>query len=65
MIVDVYGRRLLYDGGGGPYEVSKFRDFAIDTPSHNTVLVDGIYKIAIMKHTLKKHRSPAKASSTN
>jgi hypothetical protein len=31
----------MYDGGGGPYEVSKFRNFAIDTPSHNTIMVDG------------------------
>jgi hypothetical protein len=42
LLIDAYGRRLLYDGGGGEYEDSKFRDFAIDTPSHNTVLVDGL-----------------------
>eukprot|EP01113_Clastostelium_recurvatum_P011051 TRINITY_DN1556_c0_g1_i1.p1 TRINITY_DN1556_c0_g1~~TRINITY_DN1556_c0_g1_i1.p1 ORF type:complete len:700 (-),score=128.36 TRINITY_DN1556_c0_g1_i1:219-2318(-) len=40
VIVDVFGRRLLYDSGGGPYEQSRYRDFAVDTPSHNTVLVD-------------------------
>jgi hypothetical protein len=36
-----YGREMLYDGGGGIYENSKFRPYSCDTYSHNTVLVDG------------------------
>eukprot|EP00026_Physarum_polycephalum_P003409 Phypoly_transcript_03420.p1 GENE.Phypoly_transcript_03420~~Phypoly_transcript_03420.p1 ORF type:complete len:546 (+),score=64.25 Phypoly_transcript_03420:786-2423(+) len=40
-IIDSFGRHMLYDGGGGQYEQSKWRNYAIDTPSHNTILVDG------------------------
>lgn len=36
------GRELLYDGGGGAYESGPLRDYAVDTASHNTVLVDGL-----------------------
>ena len=36
-----YGREILYDGGGGVYESSKYRAYGIDTYAHNTVLVDG------------------------
>ena len=36
-----FGREMLYDGGGGVYESSKYRPYGIDTYSHNTVLVDG------------------------
>jgi len=35
-----YGRELLLDTGGGPYEKSKWREYGLDTYSHNTVLVD-------------------------
>ena len=37
-----YGREILFDGGGGNYENSKWRRYDTDTFSHNTVLVDGL-----------------------
>jgi Heparinase II/III N-terminus/Heparinase II/III-like protein len=37
-----YGKEVLFDSGGGSYEKSKWRDYAISTFSHNTVLVDGL-----------------------
>lgn len=37
-----HGRQLLFDGGGGSYERSKWRSYGTDTHSHNTVLVDGL-----------------------
>ena len=37
-----YGRRVLYDGGGGEYEESAWREYATDTLSHNSVVVDGM-----------------------
>jgi hypothetical protein len=42
--VDVwaYGRELIFDGGGGSYENSKWRQWAISSFAHNTVLVDGM-----------------------
>ncbi|MDR1281959.1 MAG: heparinase II/III family protein, partial [Opitutaceae bacterium] len=36
-----HGRELLFDSGGGSYERSKWREYGIDTHSHNTILVDG------------------------
>lgn len=36
-----YGREILFDGGGGSYESSRYRSFATDTFGHNTILVDG------------------------
>lgn len=36
-----YGRRLLFNSGGGMYERSKWRAYATDTFSKNTILVDG------------------------
>ena len=42
LILWPYGRRVLFDNGGGNYEQSAFRDYGIDTQSHNTVLVDGL-----------------------
>lgn len=41
VVVWAYGRELLFDSGGGSYEESKWRSYATDTFSHNTVLVDG------------------------
>lgn len=37
-----YGRELLFDSGGASYEKSVWRDYSIDTFSHNCVLVDGL-----------------------
>jgi hypothetical protein len=37
-----YGREVLLDMGGGPYEQSKWRRYGISTFSHNTVIVDGL-----------------------
>lgn len=42
LIVYAGGRRLLFDNGGGNYETSAYRDYGLDTHSHNTVLVDGL-----------------------
>ena len=33
---------LIYDDGGGQYEISSMRDYAISGYAHNTVLVDGM-----------------------
>ncbi len=41
LVVWAWGRELLFDGGGGSYERSKWRAYATDTFGHNTVLVDG------------------------
>jgi hypothetical protein len=35
-----YGRELIFDGGGGTYEKSKWRQWAVSAFSHNTVVVD-------------------------
>jgi autotransporter-associated beta strand protein len=36
-----YGRRILFDSGGGNYETSIWRSYGISAYSHNTVIVDG------------------------
>jgi len=41
VIVYAYGREVLFDAGGGPYERSHWRAYDTDTYAHNTVLVDG------------------------
>lgn len=41
LIFYCWGRELLFDGGGGSYEHSLWRQYALDTFSHNTILVDG------------------------
>jgi hypothetical protein len=41
VVVWAYGREVLFDGGGGSYESSKYRAYATDTFGHNCVLVDG------------------------
>jgi hypothetical protein len=35
-----YGRELIFNGGGGPYENSKWRQWAVSAFAHNTVVVD-------------------------
>ena len=40
LIVWAKGRELLFDGGGGTYDVSAFRKYGQQTESHNTVMVD-------------------------
>lgn len=40
VVLWAHGRELLFDSGGGAYEQSKWRAWATDTFSHNTVLVD-------------------------
>jgi hypothetical protein len=37
-----YGRELLFNGGGGPYETSKWREWALSGYSHNVVVIDGL-----------------------
>lgn len=41
LVVWAWGREILFDSGGGNYEKSRWRDYGVDTFSHNTVLVDG------------------------
>ena len=41
VVLYAFGREMLYDGGGGDYDESAWRRYAMDTFSHNTVLVDG------------------------
>lgn len=41
-IVSAYGKTLLVDPGNYQYESSKWRNYFIDSPSHNVVLVDGL-----------------------
>lgn len=36
-----YGEELLFDDGGGNYERSKYRDYALSSAGHSLVLVDG------------------------
>lgn len=35
-------RELIYDDGGGQYEISAAREYAVSAYGHNTVLVDGL-----------------------
>jgi len=37
-----YGRELIFNSGGGPYEQSKWRQWAVSAFAHNTVVVDGL-----------------------
>jgi hypothetical protein len=41
LMVWAKGRELLFDGGGGTYDVSAYRKYGQQTESHNTVMVDG------------------------
>jgi hypothetical protein len=41
IIVEAYGKLFLLDPGSFTYERSKWRDYFIDSPAHNVVLVDG------------------------
>lgn len=42
LIVHAFGELLLVDPGNYQYERSKWRDYFIDSPAHNVVLVDGL-----------------------
>jgi hypothetical protein len=42
VVMWAYGRQILFNSGGGPYDGSKWRQYSIDTFSKNTVLVDGL-----------------------
>ena len=42
VVMWAYGREILFNSGGGPYDASKWRQYSIDTFSKNTVLVDGL-----------------------
>ncbi|MFP4058421.1 MAG: alginate lyase family protein [Candidatus Brocadiia bacterium] len=41
VVLWAFGHELLFDGGGGQYEHSKWRSYDVDTFAHNTLLVDG------------------------
>lgn len=42
--INIYkgNEELIFDDGGGQYEISRARDYAISAYDHNTVLVDGM-----------------------
>lgn len=42
VILWAYGREILFNGGGGSYENSKWREWATSTYAHNCVIVDGM-----------------------
>jgi len=42
VVMWAYGREILFNSGGGPYDAGKWRHYSIDTFSKNTVLVDGL-----------------------
>lgn len=42
VVLYAYGQEILYDGGGGSYEHSPWRNYAVSTFGHNTILVDGL-----------------------
>lgn len=41
ILLEAYGKSFLVDPGNYTYEKSKWRQYFIDSPSHNVVLVDG------------------------
>ena len=41
VVLWAYGRRILFDSGGGNYETSIWRSYATSAYGHNTVIVDG------------------------
>jgi len=61
VLVWSHGRELLYDGGGGSYESSRFRRYAIDTYSHNTVLVDGLAQRRRLSKRMRESSKPIRA----
>ena len=45
IVLWAWGRELLFDSGGGNYTTSLWRDYGTSSPSHNTIMVDGIEQI--------------------
>lgn len=41
LVVSAFGKLLLVDPGNYQYERSKWREYFIDSPAHNVILVDG------------------------
>lgn len=41
VVIWAYGRKILFDSGGGEYETSIWRTYGISSYSHNTIVVDG------------------------
>jgi Heparinase II/III N-terminus/Heparinase II/III-like protein len=46
-----YGRELIFNSGGGSYENSKWRQWAISAFAHNTLVVDEMAQTRIMSQT--------------
>jgi len=42
LVVHAFGKQMLADPGNYAYDSSPWRKYTIDTPAHNTVLVDGL-----------------------
>ncbi|KAG2377351.1 hypothetical protein C9374_009262 [Naegleria lovaniensis] len=52
IILEPYGRsRLLFDNGGGNYDTSKYREFALSSHSHNVLLVDQLSQTRVRDST--------------
>ncbi len=58
--INIYkgSQELIYDDGGGQYEISAAREYAISGYAHNTVLVDGL---AQYRKAPLENREPADA----
>ncbi|MEI7728209.1 MAG: heparinase II/III family protein [Verrucomicrobiota bacterium] len=41
VVLWAFGRKILFDSGGGNYETSIWRSYGVSSYSHNTVVVDG------------------------
>jgi hypothetical protein len=55
--VDVwaYGRELIFNGGGGSYDSSKWRQWATSAYAHNTLVVDGLAQTRPISQTDPMH----------
>lgn len=50
-----YGRELIFNGGGGSYENSKWRQWAISAFAHNTLVVDDMAQTRTMSQNDPYH----------
>jgi len=42
LVVHAFGKQMIADPGNYAYDASPWRKYTIDTPAHNTVMVDGL-----------------------
>ena len=63
VVLWAWGRELLFDNGGGSYERSKWRTWALSTASHNCVLVDGLNQnVPELPNYVERYLDPAAVS---